>query len=122
MPIVIDIDLESGKVAQVNLTDAEVVGIEDADEVSDFTDFVAGDDGRQWETDIAKRDLVQKIIQAAKLTETQRFVVERHFFAEMETSEIAKMMGVTRQWVSSTLRRSIRKLQRAASKLGISYP
>lgn len=114
MPILIEIG--DGKVIQRSVTDGEIVGIADS-EIGDFTDFFPDDN--DLEDGIIKRDLAQKLLKLAGLTDIQRTIIERFFFHEEEPTAIAKELKISRSRVHQVLKQALKKLKRAAVMLGI---
>jgi DNA-directed RNA polymerase sigma subunit (sigma70/sigma32) len=70
---------------------------------------------------VFKRDLIERLIERAKLTRLERTVVEG--FAQGDTlAEIARKLGVSRQRVVQVLKSALRKLRNAAFELGALQP
>jgi RNA polymerase sigma factor (sigma-70 family) len=70
---------------------------------------------------VFKRDLIERLLERAKLTPNERAVIEA--FAEGDThAEIACRLGVTRQRVEQALKSAINKLRNAAIELGELQP
>jgi RNA polymerase sigma factor (sigma-70 family) len=70
---------------------------------------------------VFKRDLIERLLERAKLTPNERAVIEA--FAEGDThAEIARELGVTRQRVEQALKSAINKLRNAAIELGELQP
>jgi DNA-directed RNA polymerase sigma subunit (sigma70/sigma32) len=66
---------------------------------------------------VFKRDLIERLLERAKLTRLERTVVEG--FAQGDTyAEIARELGVSRQRVVQALKSALRKLRNAAIELG----
>jgi RNA polymerase sigma factor (sigma-70 family) len=70
---------------------------------------------------VFKRDLIERLLERAKLTPNERAVIEA--FAEGNTpTEIARELGVSRQRVVQALKSALRKLRNAAIELGELQP
>jgi RNA polymerase sigma factor (sigma-70 family) len=70
---------------------------------------------------VFKRDLIERLLERAKLTPNERAVIEA--FAEGDThAEIACRLGVTRQRVEQALKSALNKLRNAAIELGELQP
>jgi RNA polymerase sigma factor (sigma-70 family) len=66
---------------------------------------------------VFKRDLIERLLERAKLTPNERAVIEA--FAEGNTpTEIACELGVSRQRIKQVFANAIRKLRAAAIELG----
>jgi DNA-directed RNA polymerase sigma subunit (sigma70/sigma32) len=66
---------------------------------------------------VFKRDLIERLLERAKLTRLERTVVER--FAQGDNhAEIARELGVSRQRVEQALKSALNKLRNAAIELG----
>jgi RNA polymerase sigma factor (sigma-70 family) len=66
---------------------------------------------------VFKRDLIERLLERAKLTPNERAVIEA--FAEGNTpTEIARELGVSRQRIKQVFANAIRKLRAAAIELG----
>jgi RNA polymerase sigma factor (sigma-70 family) len=66
---------------------------------------------------VFKRDLIERLLERAKLTQNERAVIEA--FAQGDThAEIARELGVSRQRVEQALKSAINKLRAAAIELG----
>jgi DNA-directed RNA polymerase specialized sigma subunit len=66
---------------------------------------------------IFKRDLIERLLERARLTRLERTVVEG--FAQGDNhAEIARELGVSRQRVVQALKSALRKLRNAAIELG----
>jgi len=70
---------------------------------------------------VFKRDLIERLLERAKLTPNERAVIEA--FAQGDThAEIARELGVSRQRVEQALKSAISKLRNAAIELGELQP
>ena len=70
---------------------------------------------------VFKRDLIERLLERAKLTPNERAVIEA--FAEGDNhAKIARKLGVSRQRVEQVLKSALRKLQNAAIELGELQP
>jgi RNA polymerase sigma factor (sigma-70 family) len=70
---------------------------------------------------VFKRDLIERLLERAKLTPNERAVIEA--FAEGNTpTEIACELGVSRQRIKQVFANAIRKLRAAAIELGELQP
>jgi RNA polymerase sigma factor (sigma-70 family) len=70
---------------------------------------------------VFKRDLIERLLERAKLTPNERAVIEA--FAEGDNhAEIARELGVTRQRVEQALKSALNKLRNAAAELGELQP
>jgi DNA-binding CsgD family transcriptional regulator len=70
---------------------------------------------------VFERDLIERLIERAKLTRLERTVVEG--FAQGDThAEIARKLSVSRQRIEQALKSAIRKLRNAAIELGELQP
>jgi RNA polymerase sigma factor (sigma-70 family) len=65
-------------------------------------------------------DAVEKLISI--LTEKQQFVIRKIFFEGLSKSQIAKIMGVSRQRVFTMKKRAIRQLKNNAKKVVGNFP
>ena len=61
----------------------------------------------------AQRDLVEKLL--TKLKESDRKVITLHYFEEMTTSEIGKVLGVSENTIKSRIRRARQQLKKYKS-------
>lgn len=68
----------------------------------------------------ATTQLIEKLV--ADLSDKKRFVIEKYFFDGKSNSEIAEMMGVSRQRVFTLKKKAIRQLKYTASKVVGSFP
>ena len=70
---------------------------------------------------VFKRDLIERLLERAKLTRLERTVIEG--FAQGDTyTETARELGVSRQRVVQALKNALRKLRNAAIELGELQP
>ena len=70
---------------------------------------------------VFKRDLIERLLERAKLTPNERAVIEA--FAEGDNhAKIARKLGVSRQRVVQVLKSALRKLRNAAIELGELQP
>jgi DNA-directed RNA polymerase sigma subunit (sigma70/sigma32) len=70
---------------------------------------------------VFKRDLIERLLERAKLTPNERAVIEA--FAQGDNhAKIARKLGVSRQRVVQVLRSALRKLRNAAIELGELQP
>lgn len=64
--------------------------------------------------------LIEKLV--AELSEKKRFVIEKYFFEGRSNSEIAEMMGVSRQRVFTLKKKALRQLKYIAKQVVGSFP
>jgi RNA polymerase sigma factor (sigma-70 family) len=101
-----------------HLSDAEFLSIEGVDgALREWHELVTDERATEDFEAVFKRDLIERLIERAKLTPNERAVIEA--FAQGDThAEIARELGVSRQRVVQALKSALRKLQNAAIELG----
>jgi RNA polymerase sigma factor (sigma-70 family) len=115
------ISLAIGK-GDYHLTDTEFLdtcGVDGA--LREWHELVTDERATEDFERVFKRDLIERLLERAKLTPNERAVIEA--FAEGNTpTEIARELGVSRQRVVQALKSALRKLRNAAIELGELQP
>jgi DNA-directed RNA polymerase sigma subunit (sigma70/sigma32) len=99
-------------------TDAEFLDTNGADGAfREWHEFITDERATEDFERVFKRDLIERLLERARLTRLERTVVER--FAQGDThAEIACELGVSRQRVVQALKSALNKLRNAAAELG----
>jgi DNA-binding CsgD family transcriptional regulator len=104
-----------------HLTDAEFLDTCGAGTLIEWHEFFPDERAEADFERVFKRDLIERLLERAKLTRLERTVVEG--FAQGDThAEIARELGVSRQRVEQALKSALRKLRNAAIELGELQP
>jgi len=75
--------------------------------------MIANDDHLQPDIDEDKQVIKDKITKAmSTLKENEQYVLNKIYFDEITTNEIATQMGCKRQWVSAVHKRALKKLNK----------
>jgi len=101
-----------------HFTDAEFLDANGADgALKEWHEFFPDERAEADFEAVFKRDLIERLLERAKLTRLERTVVEG--FAQGDNhAEIARELGVSRQRVVQALKSAINKLRNAAIELG----
>jgi DNA-directed RNA polymerase sigma subunit (sigma70/sigma32) len=101
-----------------HLTDAEFLDANGADgALKEWHEFFPDERATEDFEAVFKRDLIERLLERAKLSRLERTVVEG--FAQGDNhAEIARELGVSRQRVEQAFANAIRKLRAAAIELG----
>jgi RNA polymerase sigma factor (sigma-70 family) len=105
-----------------HLSDAEFLSIEGVDgALREWHELVTDERATEDFERVFKRDLIERLLERAKLSRLERAVVEG--YAQGDThAEIARELGVSRQRVVQALKSALRKLRNAAIELGELQP
>jgi RNA polymerase sigma factor (sigma-70 family) len=105
-----------------HLTDAEFLDANKVDgALREWHELITDERATEDFEAVFKRDLIERLIERAKLTPNERAVIEA--FAQGDThAEIARELGVSRQRVAQALKSALRKLRNAAIELGELQP
>jgi DNA-directed RNA polymerase specialized sigma subunit len=105
-----------------HLSDAEFLSIEGGDgALREWHELVTDERATEDFERVFKRDLIERLLERAKLTPNERAVIEA--FAEGDNhAKIARKLGVSRQRVVQVLKSALRKLRNAAIELGELQP
>jgi RNA polymerase sigma factor (sigma-70 family) len=101
-----------------HFTDAEFLDTNEADgALREWHELVIDERATEDFERVFKRDLIERLLERAKLSRLERTVVER--FAQGDNhAEIARELGVSRQRVEQALKSALNKLRNAAIELG----
>jgi RNA polymerase sigma factor (sigma-70 family) len=101
-----------------HFTDAEFLDTNGVDgALKEWHELITDERATEDFEQVFKRDLIERLLERAKLTPNERAVIEA--FAEGNTpTEIARELGVSRQRVVQALKSALRKLRNAAVELG----
>jgi DNA-directed RNA polymerase sigma subunit (sigma70/sigma32) len=101
-----------------HFTDAEFLDANGADgALKEWHEFFPDERATEDFEAVFKRDLIERLLERAKLSRLERTVVEG--FAQGDNhAEIARELGVSRQRVEQAFANAIRKLRAAAIELG----
>ncbi|MFA0734350.1 MAG: hypothetical protein OGMRLDGQ_000850 [Candidatus Fervidibacter sp.] len=101
-----------------HLTDTEFLDADAADgALKEWHEFFPDERAAEDFERVFKRDLIERLLERAKLTPNERAVIEA--FAQGDThAEIARELSVSRQRVEQALKSAISKLRNAAIELG----
>jgi RNA polymerase sigma factor (sigma-70 family) len=101
-----------------HFTDAEFLDANGVDgALREWHEFVIDERAEADFEAVFKRDLIERLLERARLTPNERAVIEA--FAQGDThAEIARELGVSRQRVVQALKSALRKLRNAAIELG----
>jgi RNA polymerase sigma factor (sigma-70 family) len=105
-----------------HFTDAEFLDANGADgALKEWHEFFPDERVAEDFERVFKRDLIERLLERAKLTPNERAVIEA--FAQGDNhAEIARELGVSRQRVEQALKSAISKLRNAAIELGELQP
>jgi RNA polymerase sigma factor (sigma-70 family) len=105
-----------------HLSDAEFLSIEGVDgALQEWHELITDERATEDFEQVFKRDLIERLLERAKLTPNERAVIEA--FAQGDThAEIARELSVSRQRVEQALKSALRKLRNAAIELGELQP
>jgi RNA polymerase sigma factor (sigma-70 family) len=105
-----------------HFTDAEFLDANGVDgALKEWHEFFPDERAAEDFERVFKRDLIERLLERAKLTPNERAVIEA--FAQGDThAEIARELGVTRQRVVQALKSALNKLRVAAIELGELQP
>jgi len=105
-----------------HLTDTEFLDADGVDgALKEWHEFFPDERAEADFEAVFKRDLIERLLERAKLTRLERTVVEG--FAQGDNhAEIARELGVSRQRVEQALKSAISKLRAAAIELGELQP
>jgi DNA-directed RNA polymerase specialized sigma subunit len=105
-----------------HLTDAEFLDANEVDgALKEWHEFFPDERATEDFEAVFKRDLIERLLERAKLSRLERTVVEG--FAQGDNhAEIARELGVSRQRIEQAFRSAIRKLRAAAIELGELQP
>jgi DNA-binding NarL/FixJ family response regulator len=105
-----------------HFTDAEFLDANEVDgALKEWHELVIDERAEADFEAVFKRDLIERLLERAKLTLNERAVIEA--FAQGDThAEIARELGVSRQQVEQAFANAIRKLRAAAIELGELQP
>jgi DNA-directed RNA polymerase specialized sigma subunit len=105
-----------------HFTDAEFLDTNEADgALREWHELVIDERATEDFERVFKRDLIERLLERAKLSRLERTVVER--FAQGDNhAEIARKLGVSRQRVEQAFANAIRKLRAVAIELGELQP
>jgi RNA polymerase sigma factor (sigma-70 family) len=105
-----------------HLSDAEFLSIEGVDgALREWHELVTDERATEDFERVFKRDLIERLLERAKLTPNERAVIEA--FAQGDNhAEIARELGVSRQRVVQAIKSALRKLRNAAIELGELQP
>ncbi len=78
-----------------------------------FSDIVAYDKFKQKKFIDEGRDLLDNMLRATPLTKKQKEIIQLKFFDRVKTKNITEQLGVTRQYVSLTIREAIERIRKA---------
>jgi RNA polymerase sigma factor (sigma-70 family) len=101
-----------------HFTDAEFLDANGADgALKEWHEFFPDERVAEDFERVFKRDLIERLLERAKLSQLERAVIEG--YAQGDThAEIARELGVSRQRVEQALKSAISKLRNAAVELG----
>jgi DNA-directed RNA polymerase sigma subunit (sigma70/sigma32) len=101
-----------------HFTDTEFLDANGADRaLREWHELVTDERATEDFERVFKRDLIERLLERAKLTPNERAVIEA--FAQGDNNaEIACELGVTRQRVVQALKSALNKLRNAAAELG----
>jgi DNA-directed RNA polymerase sigma subunit (sigma70/sigma32) len=105
-----------------HFTDAEFLDANGADgALKEWHEFFPDERATEDFERVFKRDLIERLLERAKLTPNERAVIEA--FAQGDNhAKIARKLGVSRQRVEQAFANAIRKLRAAAIELGELQP
>jgi RNA polymerase sigma factor (sigma-70 family) len=105
-----------------HFTDAEFLDANEVDgALKEWHEFFPDERAAEDFERVFKRDLIERLLERAKLTPNERAVIEA--FAQGDThAEIARELGVSRQRVEQALKSALSKLRNAAIELGELQP
>ena len=105
-----------------HFTDAEFLDANGADGAfREWHELITDERATEDFERVFKRDLIERLLERAKLTPNERAVIEA--FAEGDNhAKIARKLGVSRQRVVQVLKSALRKLRNAAIELGELQP
>jgi DNA-directed RNA polymerase sigma subunit (sigma70/sigma32) len=105
-----------------HFTDAEFLDANGVDgALKEWHEFFPDERATEDFERVFKRDLIERLLERARLTRLERTVVEG--FAQGDNhAEIARELGVSRQRVVQALKSALRKLRNAAIELGELQP
>jgi RNA polymerase sigma factor (sigma-70 family) len=105
-----------------HFTDAEFLDAHGADgALKEWHEFFPDERATEDFERVFKRDLIERLLERAKLTPNERAVIEA-FAQGNNHAEIARELGVSRQRVVQALKSALSKLRNAAIELGKLQP
>jgi DNA-directed RNA polymerase specialized sigma subunit len=105
-----------------HFTDAEFLDTNEADgALREWHELVIDERATEDFERVFKRDLIERLLERAKLSRLERAVVEGYAQGDNH-AEIARKLGVSRQRIEQAFRSAISKLRAAAIELGELQP